>query len=183
MPVLTAAPAPGHATALPAVTLRPATPDDARFAADLYAATRDAELAPLGWPAAVRAAFLAQQHRARTLAYGAAYPGAEHVVVETGGRAVGRLVLDARPDHLRVVDLAVAPRAQGRGVATAVLQGVLARASAAGLPTRLTVRTDNARARALYERLGFGVVGGDGMDLQLEAPATQEVTRGAALRG
>lgn len=163
---------------MPAVALRRATPDDARFAADLYAATREAELAPLGWPAGVRAAFLTQQHRARTSAYAAAHPGAENLVVEADGRAVGRLLLDVRADHVRVVDLAVAPRAQGRGVATAVLRSVLARAAEAGLPARLTVRTDNLRARGLYERLGFAVVGGDVMDLHLEAPATQEATHG-----
>lgn len=52
--------------------------------------------------------------------------------------------------------LAVAPEAQGRGVAGAMLRDALARLLSAGVTrVELTVEADNPRAIAFYERLGF----------------------------
>lgn len=52
--------------------------------------------------------------------------------------------------------LAVAPEAQGRGVAGPMLRDALARLLRAGVTrVELTVEADNPRAIAFYERLGF----------------------------
>ncbi|HAW25000.1 MAG: GNAT family N-acetyltransferase [Gammaproteobacteria bacterium] len=52
--------------------------------------------------------------------------------------------------------LAVAPEAQGRGVAIAMMQDAISRLWQAGITRiELTVEADNPRAIALYERLGF----------------------------
>lgn len=56
-----------------------------------------------------------------------------------------------------VHDVAVVPAARGRGVGRALLEQVLADATAAGATAvSLEVREDNAPARKLYASLGFG---------------------------
>ena len=52
--------------------------------------------------------------------------------------------------------LAVAPEAQGRGIAGMMLQDALTRLRSAGVTrVELTVEADNPRAIAFYQRLGF----------------------------
>lgn len=52
--------------------------------------------------------------------------------------------------------LAVAPEAQGQGIAAAMLQDAIERLRRSGVTrVELTVEADNARAIAFYERLGF----------------------------
>jgi ribosomal protein S18 acetylase RimI-like enzyme len=62
----------------------------------------------------------------------------------------------ARP-LLNVHDLAVVPECRGMGIGRALLEAVEAHARRSGC-CRLTleVQDDNARARALYDRFGFG---------------------------
>lgn len=56
-----------------------------------------------------------------------------------------------------VHDISVVPEARGRGVGRALLEAVIADATAAGcVAVTLEVRHDNAPARHLYASLGFG---------------------------
>ncbi len=148
-----------------AVARRSQTPEDDAFLAELYTATHADELAVTGWDAATVAAFCAQQRAARERWYAAAFPGACAQVLVADGEPLGRLLTHRQAGITYVVDIAVAPSRQGRGIGTAVLHAVL---DEAGGPVRLTVRRDNP-ARRLYERLGFVAVADDGLDLVLEA--------------
>lgn len=58
----------------------------------------------------------------------------------------------------RWVGLCVLPRAQSKGVGTALLQFLLSYARVAGIPLRLSVDKENHRAIALYQRHGFHTV-------------------------
>ena len=61
-------------------------------------------------------------------------------------------------DELHINTLAVAPRFRRRGVATLLMQHVLAEAAREGArKATLEVRASNQAALALYERLGFRV--------------------------
>ena len=52
------------------------------------------------------------------------------------------------------------PHARRQGIGTRLLEATIAKAWAKGLTRiELTVRTDNATARALYERMGFRIEG------------------------
>jgi ribosomal-protein-alanine N-acetyltransferase len=63
-------------------------------------------------------------------------------------------------DEIHLLNLTVAPALQGRGHAGALLAALVAYAQAAALHSLwLEVRPSNARARALYARLGFREVG------------------------
>jgi ribosomal-protein-alanine N-acetyltransferase len=73
---------------------------------------------------------------------------------------VGAVVFWRVVDETQLLHIAVAPTHRRRGLAHAMMQQVIAEASAAGHEKiSLEVRRDNRAARALYRRLGFQPVG------------------------
>lgn len=71
--------------------------------------------------------------------------------------AFANLSTFAAKPRWNVHDVAVTPDARGRGVGRALLEQVIADATAAGASAvSLEVRADNAAARHLYASLGFG---------------------------
>lgn len=150
----------------PHVTRRPLTPDDAEFSFRVYAGTRTEELAVTDWDDARKEAFLRQQWNAQTEYYRENYPGAEFLVLEHDGCAVGRLFLHRRADEIRLVDIALLPERRGRGLGRAVVLEVLDEARRAGKAVRIHVERFNPALR-LYERLGFRVLEDRGVYLFL----------------
>lgn len=74
------------------IVLRPvALPDDEPFLRRLYASTREEELAPVGWSAAQREAFLSFQFAAQQRHYQSCFPRCEHCLVLLAGEPIGRL--------------------------------------------------------------------------------------------
>ncbi|WP_418058543.1 GNAT family N-acetyltransferase [Pimelobacter simplex] len=150
------------------LTLRPAAAADEPFLLALYAAGRAAELDQVAWPPGQREAFVAMQHDLRERQYRAAYPDAEHSVVEVADHPAGRLLLNRGEREIRVVDIALLPAHQGRGVGGTLLRRVLDDAAATGDGVPVSLQVERAgRARALYERLGFVVVAEDDVRLSL----------------
>jgi len=82
-------------------------------------------------------------------------------VIVIDGAIVGHLVVESHPREVFLARIALLPAWQGRGIGTHIVKGVVRRAEASGLSTRLHVLHTNERAQALYERLGFCVFGGD----------------------
>ena len=77
-------------------------------------------------------------------------------IIEQAGVDVGRLYLNRSSSTWRVIDLALLPEAQGRGLGGALLRIVQAEARAHGADALdLHVLKTNRRAAALYGRLGF----------------------------
>jgi ribosomal protein S18 acetylase RimI-like enzyme len=73
---------------------------------------------------------------------------------------IGRLTADIHPTgraHEYLWMIGVTPDRQGEGLGTALIQHVLDRCDREGLPAYL--EASNARSRALYDRLGFELVG------------------------
>jgi ribosomal protein S18 acetylase RimI-like enzyme len=147
-------PPPVAAAAAFGISYREMTDADLPFVAALYATTRAEEVAATGWPPAMQAAFLEQQHRAQHSHYRITYPQGEWLLIERGGELVGRLYLAEELGQLIIVDISLLPAARGGGLGTAILTDVLARETR---PVSLHVQRTN-RARRLYERLGFELV-------------------------
>jgi ribosomal protein S18 acetylase RimI-like enzyme len=131
----------------PAITLHPATLNDAEFAYQvLERAMREYAMATWGsWPEA--------KVRARASEDAAA---GRSQLIRLGATAVGVVRIDRLPTHFELDQLYILPEHQGRGIGRHVLQGLLAEASAACLPVRLRVLRVNP-ARRLYERHGFTI--------------------------
>jgi ribosomal protein S18 acetylase RimI-like enzyme len=81
-----------------------------------------------------------------------------HEILLWDGVPCGYLGVDERGDDFYVREIVVRPEFQGRGIGTAILQGVIERARQRGLPVRLQALHRN-RAIELYRRLGFREVG------------------------
>jgi ribosomal protein S18 acetylase RimI-like enzyme len=73
-------------------------------------------------------------------------------------RDAGYISIENRATSLYIDAFAIAPRFQRHGIGAAAMRVVLE--DAGGTPVRLTVLRTN-RARSLYLRLGFRIVGGD----------------------
>ncbi len=83
-----------------------------------------------------------------------------YVAARQAGTLVGYAGILMTGPEADIQTVAVAPVARGRGVGRALVAALLDRAWVGGARiVHLEVGSDNTPARALYERLGFGVVG------------------------
>lgn len=127
---------------------------DLPFSAEVYASTRSEELAITGWPPEAQRAFLLQQHEAQHRHYRSTYDGAEWLVIEQDGVAIGRLYRVEWPREIRIVDISLLPAARRGGIGTAILTSIQDEARSIGKIVSIHVEKNNP-ARALYLRLGF----------------------------
>lgn len=152
---------------LPPVSLRPEQPADEGFLFDVYAGTREEELALTNWDEPTRHAFLNQQFNAMRQGYRSMFPSGEFLIIELGSQAAGRMVIDRGATAIRVVDLALLPAHRNRGIGTLLMRRICAGAAEAGKPVRLCVLKNN-RAFHWYVRLGFAKTGELGVYDELE---------------
>jgi RimJ/RimL family protein N-acetyltransferase len=139
------------------LAFRPMTDADLPFLAELYASTREEELAPVPWSDEEKSAFLRQQFEAQHSHYTTYYGGAEFLVIERGGEPVGRLYLARWPAEHRIVDIALLPDWRGRELGTAILRDLCDEASEVGRAVSIHVEAFNP-ALHLYRRLGFSPI-------------------------
>jgi ribosomal protein S18 acetylase RimI-like enzyme len=152
---------------LGATALRAEALADGPFLLELYASTRQEELEAMGWPAAMREAFVRMQFNAQQQGYRAAFPRAEFAIILLRDLAVGRIVIDRAENEIRLVDIALLAAHRGRGLGTALMQNLRHEAAAANKPIRLSV-VKGQRAFRLYQRLGFEKTGEAGLRDQME---------------
>jgi ribosomal protein S18 acetylase RimI-like enzyme len=149
------------------IVLRPIRSEDEAFLYEVYAGTRQEELAPLGWSEAEKEAFLRMQFSAQHRFYHEQYAAAEFQVILCDERPVGRLYVDRREDEIRIVDIALLPEARNAGIGSSLLKNLLAEASRAGKAVRIHVERFNPALR-LYQRLGFARVADKGVHYLME---------------
>ena len=150
----------------PRIGLRPVQATDESLLARLFADTRGDELRAAGLGERELGLLLEMQRRVQDAQYRDAFPQAEHSIVEADGAAVGRVVIDRRPDEIRVVDLALLAACRGQGIGSSLLRALQADAGATGLMLGLRVARGNPAER-LYARLGFREVGADAMYVEM----------------
>jgi ribosomal protein S18 acetylase RimI-like enzyme len=149
------------------VALRPVSPEDREFLMRVYRSTREEELALTSWGEAEKSAFIRLQFDAQYGEYGRAYPQGEFQIILIDGEPAGRLYLNRMPEQLRIVDIAILPEFRGRGVGGSIIEDVIARGEAEGVPVTIHVERFNPAMR-LYERLGFRPVEDRGVYLLME---------------
>lgn len=149
------------------ISLRPATIADEDFLLRLYASTRQEEISAWGWGPAQQAAFIHMQFAAQRQGYSAEYAGADHLLIFWEQQPVGRMIVHRTEKELRLVDIAIFPEHQNRGVGTEMIRNLIRESELSGRPLRLQVVKGN-RAAGLYERLGFSKVAEDEIYSQME---------------
>src|SRR5205085_11293585 len=118
------------------VSLRAVTAGDEEFLLEVYASTRAEELAQVEWGAGQQEAFLRMQFAAQWREYHARYPDAEYDVILFDGQPVGRLWIGRDAEQIRLLDIALLPSAQNRGIGTALLRRLIAEARQTGKKLR-----------------------------------------------
>ena len=136
------------------VTTRPTLASDEPFIRELFIGLRAPEFHAAGLPPQILDALLGQQFQAQRSHYAIAYPEREDLIVLSGDKVIGNLVIADLPDELRLVDITLAPSYRGRGIGTSIVADLQVQASGDGKPVVLHVEMHNP-ARHLYQRLGF----------------------------
>ncbi len=148
--------------------LRPIRPDDQDFLYQLYASTREQELAVTDWNEPQKETFLTMQFQAQHQFYQEHFSQAVFDVVELAGKPIGRLYVDRRTDEIRIIDIALLPTHRNQGLGQHLLQQLLDEAKQAKRPLRIHVEHFNP-ALKFYERLGFVNTGDNGVYYLMEA--------------
>ena len=149
------------------ITFRPIRPEDEALLYQIYASTREEELAQVPWDTAEKEAFLRMQFNAQHQYYQEQFPHAAFQIILRDDRPIGRLYVNRRPDVIHLIDIALLPANRNRGIGTSLLKELLAAASEVGKPVRIHVEHFNP-ALHLYERLGFSRIGDQGVYYQME---------------
>jgi ribosomal protein S18 acetylase RimI-like enzyme len=137
--------------------LRPITDADREFLFDLYAETREEELASVPWKSGEREAFLRMQFDAQYEAYSKNYPGATLDLIMDGSKPIGRFYVYRSKSEIRIIDVAISATHRGRGIGTKLITGLLEDSQQKQIPLTIHVEKQN-RALKLYERLGFEAI-------------------------
>ncbi len=149
------------------IQLRPATDQDLEFLYRVYASSRADEMALVPWDDDQKAAFLRMQFQLQHRYYHEQFTQAHFDLIEWHGEPVGRLYVEERPDEIRIIDIALLEAFRSQGIGTQLLQSLLARGQAVGLPVRIHVEKNNP-ALHLYRRLQFHVIEDQGVYYLME---------------
>jgi ribosomal protein S18 acetylase RimI-like enzyme len=163
-----------------AISLEPSRPSDQPFLYQTFASTRTEEMKLTGWNAEQQETFLRMQYEAQRGSYLTQFPDAEYWVILRDEIAAGRLIVDRTPEEIHVIDIALVPEFRGLGIGSAVMDAMMQEASQAAKSVRLFVERFNPALR-WYERLGFGVVSGGEIYLEMIWRPESELCGGGAL--
>jgi len=140
------------------LAVRPALSQDEIFLYDLYSAVRGPEFALAPISATQREQLIRTQFRAQMSAYTQMYPNSCCHVVLLDSKPAGRLWVAPGDGELQLVDIAVHPTLQGKGIGTVVVRQVQQEAAKARLPIRSCVFRFNPGSLRFHQRLGFTIM-------------------------
>ena len=89
-------------------------------------------------------------------------------ILQFCGTDVGFLIMSCASDTLKVNQIFILPEYQGRGIGSACITRIVDDAGLEGKSVVLKVLKVNTRGIALYQRLGFTIVGEDSIYFQME---------------
>jgi ribosomal protein S18 acetylase RimI-like enzyme len=138
------------------IKLRLFSERDIPFLKKVYFSTREEELKQAAdWTADMKNIFLNQQFNAQHEYYQKNYVGADFYVIENDKKGAGRLYYhEDFQDGIRIIDIALLPEFQKKGIGSEVLKGIFERAKT--LERNVTIHVESFNpAMNLYKRLGF----------------------------
>jgi GNAT superfamily N-acetyltransferase len=153
---------------LSTLAVRPALPQDEIFLYELYAAIRGPLFAMAPITPTQRQHLLRMQFRAQLSSYTQQFPNSCYHLVLLDSKPVGRLWVAPAGDAFLLVDIAIHPSLQSKGLGTALVQRLQQEAQNAKLPIRSTIDRFNPGSLRFHERLGFCIVWEDQLQYYME---------------
>ncbi|MGC1245410.1 MAG: GNAT family N-acetyltransferase, partial [Spirulinaceae cyanobacterium] len=126
-----------------ALTLRNIESEDEAFLYQVYASTRQEELALVDWDDSQKESFLKMQFNAQHKYYQENYSQAQFLIVLLDEKAIGRLYINYHKDEIRLMDIALLPSFRNQGIGTIFLKKIITEGQQLGLPIRLHVEAYN----------------------------------------
>jgi len=157
------------------VRRRQATPEDASFQLALFCAHTTGALRLGGLPETMIENLLAMQYRSRANSYRNQFPEARWSIVESADGPIGELIEHDEADAIYVVDIALLPDQQRRGIGSALIRALMADGAARG-GVRALVLVSNEASRRMFRGLGFAETWDDGaahVELRWRPPAAR----------
>lgn len=151
---------------------RPAQTEDETFLHELFVTVRRMEFAALQLPTDALQSLLQMQFQAQQSSYCAQFPDSSHNILLGEKQPIGRIWTAFLPHEIRLIDIALLPAHQNRGIGTQLLRELIAQA-APSRPLRLSVALQNQRARRWYGTLGLRMTDDDAVHCQMQWPATE----------
>src|SRR5260370_6020424 len=143
------------------LAVRPALPQDEIFLYELYVAIRGPQFARAPLTAAQREQLLRMQFQAQLSSYTQQFPNSCYHVVVLDSKPVGRLWFAPVVDGFQLVDIAIHPNFQSKGLGAVIVQRLQQEAQKAKLPIRSTVDRFNPGSLPFHQRMGFTIIGED----------------------
>lgn len=135
---------------------------------ELYSAVRAPEFALMPVTPDQREHLMRLQFRGQMASYAQAYPNSCYHIVLLDGKAVGRLWVSQSQREFHLVDIAIHPGVQKKGIGTALVRRLQQEAAAVQLPISSTVNRLNSGSMRFHQRLGFALVREDEMNYFME---------------
>src|ERR1051325_4954539 len=149
------------------ITLRDVTPEDYGFLRQVYASTREQELAVVPWDNNQREAFLKFQFDAQDSYYRSKFPNASYQFILNDGERVGRLYIDRDNNEIRILDIAVLPQFRSAGIGSYLIRQIIDEAVRTGQQATIWIEHFNP-SQKLFRQFGFVMIQEDGYNQLLE---------------
>ena len=167
------------------VQLRPVVATDEKFLFTVYASSRERELEQVEWQEGQKELFLRWQFNLQRAEYEKRFPDAAYHVVLLDKQPAGRIWVGTDEEQIRLLDIALLPEYQKRGIGTALLGRLMREATTSFKALRHMVFVLNDKATRFYERLGFVIIEDLGAYKHMEWRPSQEtspgITRGSEI--
>ena len=137
------------------VQLRPVLESDNVFLLSVYGSTREEELNQVEWAEGQKEMFLRWQLDLQRREYEARFPDAAYDIILIDEQPAGRIWVGADDEQVRLLDIALLPQFQNRGVGTELVRRLIKESAKQGKALRHMVFVLNNNAERFYERLGF----------------------------
>jgi GNAT superfamily N-acetyltransferase len=151
-----------------ALAVRPALPQDEIFLYELYVAIRGPIFALAPITPTQREDLLRMQFRAQLSSYTQQFPNSCYHVVLLDSKPVGRLWVAPGDNAFLLVDIAIHPTVQSKGLGTVLVQRLQQEAQKLKFPIRSTVDRFNPGSLKFHQRLGFQIVREDLLQYYME---------------